>query len=430
MSFSFSKFIKGVRISKENTVMPSNIDIIPGGTGSTTTVLQGAQTANRTVTLPDETGTILTTASTIDLDQLEAVTANCALASNGAGHIVAATTTATELGYVNGVTSSIQTQINTVSSDLSTETAARIAGDSALNTSKANVTLNNILPTTAIDINGQKITNSAAPTVGSDLTNKTYVDAAVTGGGANLTLSNLNTTSINQDLLPSSTNTRSLGSASLRWANLFVSTIQNASAAVIDAVNSRLVSGGTTKLDWSGTDIDVNTRKITSLVDPSSAQHAATKNYVDTSISTATANINKTLRANQSGSNYNITASEITIPYVNVIRNDMGGSYNTGTSVFTAPYSGKYLVTATFAASGTLATTSYMQIALVDATFTALQAYGIIWGTGGNNIYKVGFSEVLELSSGTGYVIKGSAATTMSVNQSSYSALTFTYLGA
>lgn len=40
-------------------------------------------------------------------------TANRAITSNGTGGLTAATTTATEIGYVNGVTSAIQTQINT-----------------------------------------------------------------------------------------------------------------------------------------------------------------------------------------------------------------------------------------------------------------------------------------------------------------------------
>src|SRR6185437_9949614 len=39
-------------------------------------------------------------------------TGNRALESNGSGKIVEATTTATELGYLSGVTSAIQTQIN------------------------------------------------------------------------------------------------------------------------------------------------------------------------------------------------------------------------------------------------------------------------------------------------------------------------------
>lgn len=46
--------------------------------------------------------------------------------------------------------------------------------------------------------------------------------AWVTFGGANTTLSNLGTTSINADLLPASSNTYSLGSSGLRWATAHV----------------------------------------------------------------------------------------------------------------------------------------------------------------------------------------------------------------
>lgn len=41
------------------------------------------------------------------------VTASRAIVSNGSGVLAAATTTSTEIGYVNGVTSAIQTQMNT-----------------------------------------------------------------------------------------------------------------------------------------------------------------------------------------------------------------------------------------------------------------------------------------------------------------------------
>lgn len=51
-------------------------------------------------------------AAAIALDKLAAVTADRALVSNGSGFISAATTTATEIGYVNGVTSAIQTQLD------------------------------------------------------------------------------------------------------------------------------------------------------------------------------------------------------------------------------------------------------------------------------------------------------------------------------
>lgn len=51
-------------------------------------------------------------AAAIAVNKLAAVTASRALASDGSGFITPATTTATELGYVNGVTSAIQTQLD------------------------------------------------------------------------------------------------------------------------------------------------------------------------------------------------------------------------------------------------------------------------------------------------------------------------------
>ena len=54
------------------------------------------------------------------------------------------------------------------------------------------------------------------------------------------------------------------------------------SSVRMDLLNSTLRSGVTTKLDWSGTDVSLNTRKLVNVVDPTATQDAATKNYVDT----------------------------------------------------------------------------------------------------------------------------------------------------
>ncbi len=51
-------------------------------------------------------------AAAIALNKLAATTASRALVSDASGFVTAATTTSTEIGYVNGVTSAIQTQIN------------------------------------------------------------------------------------------------------------------------------------------------------------------------------------------------------------------------------------------------------------------------------------------------------------------------------
>jgi len=122
--------------------------------------------------------------------------------------------------------------------------------------------------------------------------------------GANTFLSNLTApVAINQDVTPDTNNTKDIGSTLFTFAeghinnvdteNIRTTTglttvditnrklIDSASTDSIDWQNRLLKSGATTKLNWTATDISVNTRKITDIVDPTSAQDAATKNYVD-----------------------------------------------------------------------------------------------------------------------------------------------------
>ena len=55
---------------------------------------------------------LVSASAAIAYSKLAALTVSRALVSDGSGFVSAATTTATEIGYVNGVTSSIQTQLN------------------------------------------------------------------------------------------------------------------------------------------------------------------------------------------------------------------------------------------------------------------------------------------------------------------------------
>lgn len=142
------------------------------------------------------------------------LTASRALTTDGSKNIVVSAVTSTELGFVGGVTSAIQTQFT---------------------------------------------------------------------GKANLALSNLASLAINTSLLPGTTNSIDLGSASKTFANAFIQgVIHNGTQTVIDPSASQLKSGSTAKLDWSATDVSLNTRKLTNVVDPTSAQDAATKAYADT----------------------------------------------------------------------------------------------------------------------------------------------------
>lgn len=75
----------------------------------------------------------IATAAAISLSKLAALTASRALVSDSSGVISVSTTTATELGYVSGVTSSIQTQLGgKASTALDNLTVSGLAAESLL----------------------------------------------------------------------------------------------------------------------------------------------------------------------------------------------------------------------------------------------------------------------------------------------------------
>lgn len=90
------------------------IEVNAGATTGTKTTIQAAQTADRTITLPDVTDTLAAIAATQTFTNKTYTlgTANRVLETDGSSNISESATTSTELGYLSGVTSGIQTQID------------------------------------------------------------------------------------------------------------------------------------------------------------------------------------------------------------------------------------------------------------------------------------------------------------------------------
>jgi len=111
-------------------------------------------------------------------------------------------------------------------------------------------------------LGGAKITNSAAPTAAADLANKAYVDLVAVGGPATQLATTGSPVTINTAAPPTTGQSLVATSATAAtWQGPYIK------------------ADGTTALtaDWA-----VGSKKLTGVTDPTLAQDAATKNYVDT----------------------------------------------------------------------------------------------------------------------------------------------------
>ena len=184
----------------------------------------------------NRSGDVMTGSLTVPTLYVSGATANTVPFFDGTKSLASSSTTSTELGYVSGVTSSIQTQLNSkattayvdaadanLQSQINTKASITYVDtqdanlQSQINT-KASVTYVDTqdalrVPytgaTTLVNLGAQKIQSSTAPTTGNDLVNKTYADGLVTGfvpyTGATTTL-NMGAQKVQSSTAPSTAN--------------------------------------------------------------------------------------------------------------------------------------------------------------------------------------------------------------------------------
>lgn len=105
----------GLEASQNDAI--EKLEVAVGITGSADTASLNYKLTNTSSSNPGHKHTLANgatdvTSSAAELNGLDGLTASRALVTNGSGIVTPATTTATEIGYVNGVTSAIQTQID------------------------------------------------------------------------------------------------------------------------------------------------------------------------------------------------------------------------------------------------------------------------------------------------------------------------------
>lgn len=118
--FNFFKVLKGLKITQENTFTPKEIEIIPDGTSGTKTSIVSSQTTNRTVTIPDDTTTLLGTATTQNVSN-KTITAST-IDSTPIGQTTPAAVTATTFAATSGTISGDTITTNTATQTLTNKT--------------------------------------------------------------------------------------------------------------------------------------------------------------------------------------------------------------------------------------------------------------------------------------------------------------------
>jgi hypothetical protein len=213
----------------------------PSTVTTATATVTGTLTAN---------GTFASSNAVITGGSVNSTPIGASTASTVRGTTVTATT-----GFVGGLTGNVT---GNLTGNITGNVAGNLTGNVTGNVtaSSGTTTLNDLVVNGTADFTNTKLTNVVTPTVGTDAANKSYVDDTVAAV---------------IDSAPAALDTLNELAAALGDDANFAGTVTTALATKLP------LAGGT----MTGA-IAMGTSKITGLGDPTAAQDAATKTYVDT----------------------------------------------------------------------------------------------------------------------------------------------------
>ena len=140
-------------LAAENVALQSRLSTNVTSFTNEDTALQARITANNTLTSAVETRRAANVAGAVSTITASDLTASRALVSSGSGKVAVSAVTATEIGHLDGVTSAIQTQLNTLTTNINTLDSNADANFTQLN---ANL---NVLDSNADAIETRRVAN-------------------------------------------------------------------------------------------------------------------------------------------------------------------------------------------------------------------------------------------------------------------------------
>jgi hypothetical protein len=129
------------------------------------------------------------------------------------------------------------------------------------------------------------INTVAAPEFGNIKIGGNSIENIATNSNIALVPNGTGVVTTDSDLLPAADSSYDLGAIGTEWANAYVDTV---TATNIGGTLTTGAQGNVTSLGTQTSDLNMGSNKITSVTDPTSAQDAATKAYVDNATSSTT----------------------------------------------------------------------------------------------------------------------------------------------